>query len=104
MSLDFREVALHILLEALGFGPQVTFLFDAYSAGSFHILTKGVSAEFSRDSHRVTEDRRLFSRHAVTFLELALIQLIFGLRDVYRDNFCLACDQFGNRRGNVSRF
>jgi hypothetical protein len=79
MSLDFRDVALYILLEAFGFGSQVTFLFDAYSAGSFHILTKGLSIEFSGDPHRVPEDRRLFSGHAATFLELALIQLIFWL-------------------------
>jgi hypothetical protein len=104
MSLDFRDVALYILLEAFGFGPQVTFLSDAYSAGSFHILTKGLSAEFSGDLHPVPEDHRLFSRHAVDFLELALIQLIFGLRDVHRDNCCLACDQFGNRRAMLIAF
>jgi hypothetical protein len=79
MSLDFRDVALYILLEAFGFGPHVTFLFDAYSAGSFHILTKELSAEFLGDPHRVPEDRRLFSRHEVTFLEPALIQVIFWL-------------------------
>jgi hypothetical protein len=82
MSLDFREIALYILLEALDVGAPVTFLFDAYSAGSFHIITKGLSADFPKGAEE-------FDNHRITFLELALIKLLFGLRDIHQSNFCL---------------
>jgi hypothetical protein len=36
MSLDFRDVAISVLLVALGFGPQMTFPVDLFSPESFH--------------------------------------------------------------------
>jgi hypothetical protein len=72
MSFGSHEVILYPCLKLFGIGLPIIFLFNAYSVISFHILTKGLSAEFP-------QDRRLFPDSPVTFLELVLIQLIFFL-------------------------
>jgi hypothetical protein len=48
-SLEFGEILLYILLEALSLGPRAISMMDAYSLKSFHILTEEIpNAIFAR--------------------------------------------------------
>jgi hypothetical protein len=97
--LDFREMAIYMLLEAFGAGPSVSFLLDGYSAGSFHIVTAEVeNAVFSPKPNRygrpeVTNEQRQeyasqYSANPVAFIETSLLVVMLGLNDCHRDNFC----------------
>jgi hypothetical protein len=84
MSLDLREVAIYVVLQALDLGPVVTFLIDLYSAGSFHIITKEIlGAQF-------LEPGRAFGDNSFAYLQVALLAFIFCLRDLHVGNICLA--------------
>jgi hypothetical protein len=98
--MDFREMTIYMLLEAFGAGPLVSFVLDAYSAGSFHIVTAEVrNAVFPprRSPHTgisgATDEQRQqyaqqYSANRVAFLEKCLLVGILGLDDCHRDNFC----------------
>jgi hypothetical protein len=98
--MDFREMAIYMLLEAFGAGPSVSFVLDAYSAGSFHIVTAEVEnavfpprrSPYTGLSGATDEQRQQYanqySENRVAFLETCLLVAILGLDDRHRDNFC----------------
>jgi hypothetical protein len=89
MALDFREIAIYVLLEAVGMGPRVIFFIDAYSAGSFHILTEKVEkAIFPTSEQTAHKYEKRYKKNPREFLDALIIVLILGLRDCHRNNFC----------------
>jgi hypothetical protein len=89
MALDFREIAIYMLMEAVGIGARVIFFIDTYCAGSFHILTEEVeNAIFpTTDDERAMYKNR-YLQNSDEFLEAFLIVHILGLRDCHANNFC----------------
>jgi hypothetical protein len=87
--LDFGEILMYSVLEALFLGPRAIFVMDAYSVRSFHILTEKIvdgiflANWFTRQSYM-----RTFSSRRVEFLQSAIIHLVLGLEDVDENNFC----------------
>jgi hypothetical protein len=100
--LDFREITIYMLLEALGAGPPVTFIFDGYSTASFHIVTEEVpeavfpvrrdGRQRSRLSVDLDEQRRdyeeRYSENPVGFLETCFLAALLGLNDCHEHNLC----------------
>jgi hypothetical protein len=110
--LDFREMTIYLLLEALGAGPPVLFFVDAYSADSFHIVTaevpnaifpvkrdrrqrRGRSAganppdeQAQKSAQRAQQWAERHSKNKVSFLETCLVAAILGLNDCHQHNLC----------------
>jgi hypothetical protein len=98
--MDFREMAIYMLLEAFDAGPLVSFVLDAYSAGCFHIVTAEVPNAVFRP--RLSRHAKLsattdapdpqydqeYRKNPVAFIETCLLVWILGLEDCHRDNFC----------------
>jgi hypothetical protein len=88
-------MAIYVLLEALGIGPRVSFLIDAYAASSLHIFTEQFEgAHFPGDEVQSPWPNRftVFCQdHAMECLEMVLFLKLMDLGDTHGNNFCL-CD------------
>jgi hypothetical protein len=101
MALDFREIAIYLILESVGAGPRVLFFMDASCAGSLHILTEEVQgAIFMTTEEEERNYKRRYLKNPRGILDATMIALILGLRDLHRHNYCLTPES-GTRWSSV---
>jgi hypothetical protein len=92
LFLDFREIVIYVLLEALGYGCRVSFLIDRLAPGSLHILTEEVQGggwlpKEDLDTTGGREFNTRYSARPTECFEVVLLAQILGLLDLHGANY-----------------
>jgi hypothetical protein len=77
-SLDACEIEFRSLMEALGIGPRVVLMMDAYSAGSLEFVTE-VCRDWKILTYQVTSDIPGVRENQLSFLEAVIYRSVLGL-------------------------